>query len=193
MLCSPALDILSSLLPKSVLLTWFHQPSAASRKGRRSDASGQLFSAGEAREEERRRGGAAAHLRGRARRRDQAARSAAEELGRVRSSARGQAPGVSHPPAGGAGGVQLFDKRPGGGVESGEQKSERARLKKLEPGTKRSRVVLLPPIPPSIRVFSNESVLCIRWPKYWSFSFSIIPSKEIPGLISFRMDWLDQG
>ena len=49
----------------------------------------------------------------------------------------------------------------------------------------------LPPIPPSIRVFSNESTLCMRWPKYWSFSFSIIPSKEIPGLISFRMDWLD--
>ena len=49
---------------------------------------------------------------------------------------------------------------------------------------------LLPPIPPSIRVFSNESTLCMRWPKYWSFSFSIIPSKEIPGLI-FRMDWLD--
>ena len=46
-------------------------------------------------------------------------------------------------------------------------------------------------IPPSIRVFSNESTLCMRWPKYWSFSFSIIPSKEIPGLISFRMDWLD--
>ena len=50
---------------------------------------------------------------------------------------------------------------------------------------------LLPPIPPSIRVFSNESTLCKRWPKYWSFSFSIIPSKEIPGLISFPMDWLD--
>ena len=49
---------------------------------------------------------------------------------------------------------------------------------------------LLPPTPPSIRVFSNESALCMRWPKYWSFSFSIIPSKEIPGLISFRMDWL---
>ena len=47
------------------------------------------------------------------------------------------------------------------------------------------------PIPPSIRVFSNESNLRIRWPKYWSFSFSIIPSKEHPGLISFRMDWLD--
>ena len=50
---------------------------------------------------------------------------------------------------------------------------------------------LLPPIPPSIRVFSNESTLPMRWPKYWSFSFSIIPSKEHPGLISFRMDWLD--
>ena len=47
------------------------------------------------------------------------------------------------------------------------------------------------PIPPSIRVFSNESTLRMGWPKYWSFSFSIIPSKEIPGLISFRMDWLD--
>ena len=46
-------------------------------------------------------------------------------------------------------------------------------------------------IPPSIRVFSNESTLCMRWPKYWSFSFSIIPSKEHPELISFRMDWLD--
>ena len=52
-------------------------------------------------------------------------------------------------------------------------------------------LLLLPPIPPSIRVFSNESTLCMRWPKYWSFSFSIIPSKEIPGLIFFRMDWLD--
>ena len=52
-------------------------------------------------------------------------------------------------------------------------------------------LLLLPPIPPSIRVFSNESTLLMRWPKYWSFSFSIIPSKEIPGLISFRMDWLD--
>ena len=50
---------------------------------------------------------------------------------------------------------------------------------------------LLPPIPPSIRVFSSESTLRIRWPKYWSFSFSIIPSKEHRGLISFRMDWLD--
>ena len=52
-------------------------------------------------------------------------------------------------------------------------------------------LLLLPPIPPSIRVFSNESTLCMRWPKYWSFSFSISPSKEFPGLISFRMDWLD--
>ena len=52
-------------------------------------------------------------------------------------------------------------------------------------------LLLLPPIPPSIRVFSSESTLCMRWPKYWSFSFRIIPSKEIPGLISFRMDWLD--
>ena len=50
---------------------------------------------------------------------------------------------------------------------------------------------LLPPIPPSIRVFPNESTLLMRWPKYWSFSFSIIPSKEHPGLISFRIDWLD--
>ena len=52
-------------------------------------------------------------------------------------------------------------------------------------------LLLLPPIPPSIRVFSSESALRMRWPKYWSFSFSIIPSKEIPGLISFRMDWLE--
>ena len=52
-------------------------------------------------------------------------------------------------------------------------------------------LLLLPTIPPSIRVFSNESTLHTRWPKYWSFSFSIIPSKEHPGLISFRMDWLD--
>ena len=52
-------------------------------------------------------------------------------------------------------------------------------------------LLLLPSIFPSIRVFSNESTLRIRWPKSWSFSFSIIPSKEIPGLISFRMDWLD--
>ena len=52
-------------------------------------------------------------------------------------------------------------------------------------------LLLLPPIPPSIRAFSSESTLRMRWPKYWSFSFSISPSKEYPGLISFRMDWLD--
>ena len=52
-------------------------------------------------------------------------------------------------------------------------------------------LLLLPPIPPSIRVFSNESTVRMRWPKYWSFSFSINPSNEHPGLISFRMDWLD--
>ena len=52
-------------------------------------------------------------------------------------------------------------------------------------------LLLLPPIPPSIRVFSNESTLCMRWPNYWSFSFSISPFNEHPGLISFRMDWLD--
>ena len=52
-------------------------------------------------------------------------------------------------------------------------------------------LLFLPPISPSIKVFSNESTLHMRWPKYWSFSFSIIPCKEIPGLISFRMDWLD--
>ena len=52
-------------------------------------------------------------------------------------------------------------------------------------------LLLLPPIPPSIRVFSNEATLCMRWPKYWSFSLSISPSNEHPGLISFRMDWLD--
>ena len=52
-------------------------------------------------------------------------------------------------------------------------------------------LLLLPPIPPSIRVFPNESTLCMRWSKYWSLSFSVIPSKEIPGVISFRMDWLD--
>ena len=71
------------------------------------------------------------------------------------------------------------------------------RLMSIEPVMPSSHFILchplflLPPIPPSIRVFSNESILCMRWPKYWSFSFSIIPSKEHPGLISFRMDWLD--
>ena len=52
-------------------------------------------------------------------------------------------------------------------------------------------LLLLPPIPPSFRVFSSELALCMRWPKYWSCSFSISPSNEHPGLISFRMDWLD--
>ena len=52
-------------------------------------------------------------------------------------------------------------------------------------------LLLMPPIPPSIRDFSNESTLRMRWPKYWSFSFSTIPSKEHPGLMPFRMDWLD--
>ena len=52
-------------------------------------------------------------------------------------------------------------------------------------------LLLLPLIPPSFRVFSNKSTLCMRWPKYWCFSFSLSPSKEHPGLISFRMDWLD--
>ena len=61
----------------------------------------------------------------------------------------------------------------------------------IQPSHPLSSPFPLPPIPPSIRVFSNESTLRMRWPKYWSFNFSIIPSKEIPGLISFRMDWLD--
>ena len=71
------------------------------------------------------------------------------------------------------------------------------RLMSIESGMPSSHLILcrtlllLPPIPPSIRLFSNESTLHMRWPKYWSFSFNIIPSKEIPGLISFRMDWLD--
>ena len=71
------------------------------------------------------------------------------------------------------------------------------RLMSIESGMPSSYLILgcplllLPPIPPRIRVFSNESTLPMRWPKYWSFSFSIIPSKEHPGLISFRMDWLD--
>ena len=71
------------------------------------------------------------------------------------------------------------------------------RLTSIEPVMPSSHLILcrpllpLPPIPPSIRAFSSESTLRVMWPKYWSFSFSIIPSKEIPGLISFRMDWLD--
>ena len=61
----------------------------------------------------------------------------------------------------------------------------------IQPSHPLASPLLLPPIPPSTRVFSNESTLRMKWPKYWSFSFSIIPSKEIPGLISFRMDWFD--
>ena len=61
----------------------------------------------------------------------------------------------------------------------------------IQPSHSLSSLFLQPPILPSIRVFSNESTFQVRWPKYWSFSFSIIPSKEHPGLISFRMDWLD--
>ena len=76
------------------------------------------------------------------------------------------------------------------GVHSDSQKS----IKSLMPSSHLilcRPLLLLPPIPPSIRVFSNESTLHMRWPKYWSFSFSNIPSKEHPGLISFRMNWLD--
>ena len=61
----------------------------------------------------------------------------------------------------------------------------------IQPSHPLSSPSILSPIPPSINVFSNEAALRMRWPEYWSFSFSIIPSKEIPGLISFRMDWLD--
>ena len=61
----------------------------------------------------------------------------------------------------------------------------------IQPSHPLLSLLLLSPIPPSIRVFSNESTLRMRWPEYWSFSVSIIPSKEHPGLISFRMDWLD--
>ena len=61
----------------------------------------------------------------------------------------------------------------------------------IQPSHSRSPLLLLPPIPPNIRVFSNESTLHMRWPKYWGFTLSISPSNEHPGLISFRMDWLD--
>ena len=61
----------------------------------------------------------------------------------------------------------------------------------IQPSYPLSSPSLLPPIPPSIRVFSNESTLCMRWPKYWSFRISISPSNEHPWLVSFRMDWLD--
>ena len=83
-----------------------------------------------------------------------------------------------------------YDKAPGTNSQSS------LRLTSIESVLPSSHLILcrplllLPPIPPSIRVFSNESTLRMRWPKYWSFSFSIITSKEIPGLISFRMDWL---
>ena len=73
------------------------------------------------------------------------------------------------------------------------RKSRKSILKEISPGCSLEgmmlKLKLLPPIPPSLRVFSNESTLCMRWPKYWSFSFSIIASKDIPGLISFRIDW----
>ena len=61
----------------------------------------------------------------------------------------------------------------------------------MQPSHPSHPLLLVPPIPPSIRVFSNDSTLCRRWPKYWSFSFSISSSNEHPGLISFRMNWLD--
>ena len=61
----------------------------------------------------------------------------------------------------------------------------------IQPSHPLSSPLLMPPIPPSIRVFSNESTLCMRWPKYWSFSFNISPSNEHPGLLSFRMEWLN--
>ena len=64
-------------------------------------------------------------------------------------------------------------------------------IEAIQPSHLLSSPLLLPSVFPSIRVFSNESALCIRWPKYWSFSFNIGPSNEHPGLISFRMDWLD--
>ena len=62
----------------------------------------------------------------------------------------------------------------------------------IQPSHPLRPLLLLLPIPPNIRIFPSESTLRMRWPKYWSFSFSIIPSKEIPGLISFRMGWLDR-
>ena len=83
------------------------------------------------------------------------------------------------------------------GLPVHHQPRDSLRLKSVESVMPSSHLILchplllLPPIPPSIRVFSNESMLRMRWPKYWSFSFSISPSKEIPGLISFRMDWLN--
>ena len=82
------------------------------------------------------------------------------------------------------------------GLQSVTNSQSSLRLKSIESVMPPSHLILCRPllrprIPPSIRVFSNESNLRMRWPKYWSFSFTVIPSKEIPGLISFRMDWLD--
>ena len=83
------------------------------------------------------------------------------------------------------------------GLPVHHQLPELLRLTSIESVMPSSHLILcypllfLPPIPPSIRVFSNESTLCMRWPKYWIFSFSIIPSKVIPGLMSFGMDWLN--
>ena len=78
------------------------------------------------------------------------------------------------------------------GFDVHHQLSELAQTHAIQPSHLcRPLLLLLPSIFPSIRVFSNKSVLCIRWPKYWSFSFSISPSNEYSGLISFRMDWLD--
>ena len=95
--------------------------------------------------------------------------------------------------------VRLCDpmKRSTPGLPVHHQLRSSLRLRSIESVMPSSHLILyrplllLPPVPPSIRVFSNESTLRMRWPKYWSFSFSIVPSKEIPGLISFRMDWLD--
>ena len=84
-----------------------------------------------------------------------------------------------------------------GGLPVHHQYPELTKLISIESEMRPSHLILchplllLPPIPPRIRVFSNESALHMRWPKYWSFSLSISPSKEHPGLISFRMDWLD--
>ena len=83
------------------------------------------------------------------------------------------------------------------GLPVHHQLAKSAQLTSIESGMPSSHLILcrplflLSPIPPNIRVFSNESTLCMRWPKHWSFSFSISPSIEQPGLISFRMDWLD--
>ena len=93
--------------------------------------------------------------------------------------------------------ILRFDAAFSGGVDAVFQFTEFTQTHVIESVMPSSHLILccplllLPPIPPSIRVFSNESTLHMRWPKYWSFSFSIIPSKEISGLIPFRMDWLN--